>query len=660
MPLENQPKTSFEAMSQLGAVKKPEPVPVIHQPSFQSSLPENKMNIISSPQGPSDLDKHNYGMDFVNQEPVDTSKMTPEILAAIAGIFGGESAVEKITNAPNPEQRKYWLYDQLGRIVDFNESWPAQSLREAVALRVSSKSDALLELTGEKLTPKEIEKKKGNKQALTIIEDVDKVFDQWFSIYKQLGPSGKIFQMVFNPLPEYMPPEFFARVYGEMPGIKENEKEWKSVSDQIDIGIRAFMYLGLQSDPRMADDLKWFREGGGFKKLFANETTEKEWLLKLKLKTLPNEVNEVADLYQKDFDKLTDDDKARLDNIPAFNRFADANNGGTVKATMDAVRELMCEGIHKDSPVMKFQSQFALNLADKSFRMLGLAAQYGTHPSKMENGRATKVVNEGAPWNDFWVEVMHPQDKVTYNRQNSYWEGPVAWANFAPERMMVDFLRMTPVRDSKFPDSKGHTQSAMELFVEGKTIGQIMKDEDHIGDWSYRAYLIRPLFLFREDTGAHPALSGELANDKNVKSRAFWEGVEKSIHITCRDWIITNGRNEKWFEDHKSEVDAMVDSMAEGNNKFARIHAEDELLKKYILKEKNRWKAVCWLSSIETTLPHERESIINTAANVGFLDKTILQTTKNLDFTKKNTPEGLKALLSEMKTFIDKAANSGN
>jgi hypothetical protein len=277
----------------------------------------------------------------------------------------------------------------------------------------------------------------------------------------------------------------------------------------------------------------------------------------------------------------------------------------------------------------------------------------------MENGRASKVVNEGAPWNDFWVEVMHPQDKVTYNKQNSYWEGPIAWANFAPERMMVDFLRMTPVKSSEFPDSKGRSKSMMELFRDGKTIGEIMKDEDHIGDWSYRAYLIRPLFLFREDTGAHPALSGELADDKNVKRRAFWEGVEKSIHITCRDWIITNGRNEKWFEDHKSEIDAMIDQTG-GDEGLARIQAEDDLLKKYILKEKNRWKAVCWLSSIESTLPHEREAIINTAANVGFLDKSILQTTKELDFTKKNNPAGLKALLSSMKTFIDKAADSVN
>jgi hypothetical protein len=267
---ETQPQSSIDYMRQLGAIPKPEKPVLVDQYTSQAQLPENKMDVVPSPQGPTELDKHNYGMDFVNEDTTDPSKMTPEVLAALAGIFTGESAVEKIVNAPSPEQRKYWIYDQLGRIVDFNESWPAQSLREAIALRVSGKSDALLELTGETLDKKGEERKKGNEQALSIIQDVDKVFDQWYAVYKQLSPSGKIFQMVFNQLPEFMPPEVFARIFDELPGIKENVKEWKSVSEQIDIGIRAFIYIGLQSDPRLADELEWYKQGDAFTKLQEN------------------------------------------------------------------------------------------------------------------------------------------------------------------------------------------------------------------------------------------------------------------------------------------------------------------------------------------------------------------------------------------------------
>jgi hypothetical protein len=604
--------------------------------------------------------------------PVDLSpdagdfKMNPEILAQIMSGMFGEGIVEKITKAPTEQERKYWTYFIMDRIVNYNDEWPAKSLRESIALRAAGGSDALNELSGgSKKTQEQVEKQKGIEQSLTIIQDVDKLFDQWFAFYKKLAPSGKIFQLVYGELPEYMPPEFFARVYGEMPGFIEGDREWKSVSEQVDIGIRAFTYLALQSDPRWKTDLDWFRNGKGFKKLFVNETTENEWLYKLKLKTLPNEYNKAAYLYGKSYESLTAEDKAVLDSIPAFNKFADSSNGGSVKATLEAVQDLMSEGKFKNHSSMKMQSQIAVNFAEKTFRFFGLAAMYGTRATKTDGDRAIQVNAEDYPWSDAMTDLTRPRDNTVYNRQNSYYEGPFAWANFAPEHIMVDFLRTVPVRDRNFPESKSKTRSAMELFVEGKTLGEIFKDEDHTADWGYRAYLIRALFSLREDTGAYLAMNGELTKGKNRENGldpVYWEGVEKSIHIVCRDWIITEGKYEKWFSDHLTEIDTLMDKMQTGGNKLPndqlRIEAEDALLKKYVKKEKNKWKAIAFLSAVQATISTERQAIIETAASVGYLDKKILDTSKSINFAKSETEEEKALLNNQIGAFIRMAVNS--
>ncbi len=555
-----------------------------------------------------------------------------------------EGVIEKISNAETPEERKYWTYFALDRIVGYNDDWSARMLREQMALKVASIGGELSDLMGIEIksgSPEDL-KQKGLEQSLSLIQDVDKFFDQWFGLYKKMAPSSKIHQLSFIDLPEYMTPDGFARVYGEMPGLHDAEgeyKEWRSMSEQVDLGIRAFMYLSLQSDDRWSDDLKWFKEGAGFKKLFPNESSEKDWLLRLKLKTLPNENNKVAYLRGRSYESLTDDDKTRLDSIKALNRFADASNGGTVKAVVETVEELVAEGKHKDNKAMKMQSRMAVNFADKTFRMLGLAAMYGTRATKIEGGRAARVNAEDYPWSDAMTDLTRPQDNITYCIQNSYYPGPSAWVNFAPEHMMVDFLRMTSVRDTKSPDSKGNTRSVMELFVEGKTIGEIMKDEDHIGDWSYRAYLVRLLFSFKEDSGAYLAMNGELTRGKNIDNASnsvFWEGVEKSIHIVCRDWIVTKGKYKEWFDQHRAEIPAFAqkvngDRIKEGKSPLTgnelQIEAEDVLLKKHVERTKNRWKAIAWLSAIEGRDETSIKVAINAAKRSKYLDGKVLDQT---------------------------------
>lgn len=649
---------------------------------LEMQVPESVKSLKSF--GPNAVDNANVGMEGKMQLDPDASalQMNPEILAQIMSGMFGEGIVEKIARAPTQEERKYWTYFIMDRIASYNDEWPAKSLRESIALRAATKSGALNELRDEKLSSEDLIKQKGVEQSLTLIQDTDKLFDLWFAFYKKLAPSGKISQLAFNELPEYMPPELFARVYGEMPGFKEGDKEWKSMSEQIDIGVRAFMYLALQSDPRWKDDFEWFTQGEGLKKLFPNKASEKEWLYRLKLKTLPNEDNKAAYLYGRSYEDLTVEDKAVLDSLLAFNKFAVPNNGGTVKATMEAIQELMCEGANKDSEAMKFQSQVAINFAEKTFRFFGLAAMYGTRATGFETkidattresvpdyDRPNKINAEDYPWSDYMTDLTRPRDNTVYNRMNSYYEGPVAWANFAPEHIMVDFLRTIPVRDKEFPDSKGKTRSGMELFRDGKTLGEIFKDEDHVQDWGYRAYLIRHLFSLREDNGALLAMNGELTKGdgfKNTNSPIYWEGVEKSIHIVCRDWIVTKGKYAEWFTEHAAEVNSEVDKIIMDpknaclSDDEVRIAAEDKLLARYVRREKNKWKAIAWLSAIENTLPEERSTIILTAVSVGYLDKAVLEKSRKIDFSKKEHENEKVYLNVQLENFIKSAEDSVN
>ena len=613
-----------------------------------------------------------------------------------------DSIVDLIVEAKSEEDRKFWLYFALERIISYNDDWSARINREDLAKRVAMFSPERAELSNEVWDPKSEKAKKYESihKALIIIQDLDLVFDQWTGFYKKISPSGKIFQAAFGQEPEFMPPERLARIYGELPGFKEGDKEWKSMSEQVDVALRAYIYLALQSDPRWAEDLKWFREGAGFKKLFANESTELDFLRRLKLKTLPNEINDLAYLKGKTLDELTDKDLIRLDAVKAFNKFADPGTGGTVKAMNEAVVELLSQGKYKDRKSMQMQARIAADLADKTMRYMGIAAMYGTRGLEyeveyMEDGKkvvekvpsaeleylpddykvikATKVAAEDYPWSDALTDLMRPKDNTTYNIQSSYYPGPTAWVNFGPDGIMVDFLRMLPVTNEDYPESKFEYRSAFELFVDGQSIGDIMKNENHVGDWGYRAYLIRILFSLREDSGAYLALNGELVrgkNKENIFDEKFLEDVEKSIHIVCRNWMITKGRFEQWFDEHKTEINAkssdtkFVEKLKKRykrkgivlTDEIINNEAADSVLSTYVSREKNRWKAIVWLNAMPRISEDQRKSAIKLAKRLGYLDPRVLDMTEKISYQNLDQ----ESVPTEMKKFIEAAENSTN
>lgn len=617
--------------------------------------------------------------------------MTPEQKEAWERKMRGIS--EEIIHAETEPERLFYLYGQLEIIVDRNDDWTARMLKSQLDLHVMRGSDVLKDLNGETDFTKD-KNQKGLERALTIVKDVDLLFDQWYQNYRYLSSSSAIFKTAFNPLPEFITPSVFARIYGEMPGFKEGESEWVSMSDQVDMSIRAYLYLALQSDQRLKDELEWFKGEGGFDKIFVNDSDELEWVRNLKLSTLPNEYDQVADLYGKKPDQLTDSDWERLDELPAFNRFADAANGGSMNKTRDAVISLISKGKHQDRPAMKMQARIAEGFAKQTFLLFGFGGMYGTRGVEFdENGRAIEVAAEGYPWADASADLMNPQDKTVYNEQSSYYAGSLAWEWFAPKHLQLDFVKMLSVIDKDHPQSKALAKSAWELYAQGKTFGEIFKDEDHITDWGLRSYLIRFLFNLKEDSGAQLAMSGELTrgkNQSNINSPKFWEDAEKAIHIVCRPWIITEGKNKKWFEDHASEIPSELKKMVEAeaekafkldnklsksqieqiksdfrrkmdeNEDFYKRKAENNLLKLHVGKEKNRWKAITWLSAMQNTIPPERKTAISVATNCGFLDENVLKMSENIDFSISKTGSGRKQLKQQMQSFINAAANSIN
>lgn len=612
-----------------------------------------------------------------------------------------DSIVDLIVEAKSEEDRKFWLYFALERIISYNDDWSARINREDLAKRVAMFSPERAELLEEKwdIRSDKAQKYESIHRALIIIQDLDLVFDQWTGFYKKISPTGKIFQAAFGQEPEYMPPERLARIYGELPGFKEGDKEWKSMSEQVDIALRAYIYLALQSDPRWKNDFEWYRKGDGFKKLFANESTELDFLRRLKLKTLPNEMNDLAHLRGKKLEELKNSDLKHLDAVKAFNKFADPGTGGTVKAMNEAIIELLSQGKYKDTKSMQMQSRIATDLADKTMRYMGIAAMYGTRGTEfeveyVENGekivekitsaelaylpsdfkilKASKVAAEDYPWSDALTDLMRPKDNTTYNVQNSYFPGPTAWVNFGPDGVMVDFLRMLPVTDENYPESKFEYRSAFELFVDGKSIGDIMKDENHVGDWGYRAYLIRILFSLREDSGAYLALNGELVRGKNkdnIFDEKFLEDVEKSIHIVCRNWIVTKGRFEEWFDKHEDEILTKVHDpdfinklkkrysrkQIDATDEIIRNEAADSVLSTYVTREKNKWKAIVWLNSMQYLDPVRMKAAVLAAKRVGYLDPKVLDLTKDINF--ESNPDKIK---EQIKYFINQARFSAS
>ncbi|MEK7550807.1 MAG: hypothetical protein AAB535_03430 [Patescibacteria group bacterium] len=586
-----------------------------------------------------------------------------------------DSIVDLIVEAKTEEDRKYWTYFALERIVDYNDDWSARINREDLAKRVAMYSPERAELQGKIWDPESQEAKKYESihKSLTIIQDVDLVFDQWFGFFKKMASSGKIFQLAFGQEPEYMPPARFKRIYADLPGFKEGDGEWKSISEQIDISLRAYIYLALQSDRRWVEDFEWYKSGDGFKKLFVNDATRLEWTRQLKLKTLPYERNNLASLRGKTLETLTPAELVKLDEEPAMNKFADPGMGSSINAISEAMIDILCEGKYKDNMAMKMQARIALNFAEKTMRYFGLDAMYGTRRLDYGDGdKATKVAAEDYPWSSYLTDLMRPQDEVTYRKQSSYFPGPVGFANFAPDHIMVDFLRFLRVADPAYPESKSMARSGFELFRDGKTVGEIMAMEDRIGDWDYRAYLIRILFALREDSGAWLALNGDLVRGKNkdnVFDEKFLEDIEKSIHIVCRAWIPTKGRIEKWTRDNRIEIDKKAkddDFLRKLDENYVsrndvltdeaiKMEAADSVLSKHVKMEKNKWKAIVLLNVAPYLSKDKRKILVQRAQEVGFLDGAILNKLLNINFELK--PE---QIIGEMREFIRQSKDSKN
>ena len=613
-----------------------------------------------------------------------------------------DSIVDLIAEAKNESVARLYLYSAMGRWIDNGDDWSTRFNIEELSKRASIISPEVAFLSGEKWGADK-EKYERLSNALTVVQDLNLVFIKYYGFYRNISASGKVFQAAFAQEAEFMVPERFARVYADLLGFKEDDKEWKSVSEQIDIYVRASIYLGLQSDPRFKKDLKWYKEGKGFKKLFANDADELDWVRRYKLKTLPNLSNDFAPYKGKNVDDLSPDQLKHLDSEPAMNRYADPGDGASVKAIKEMLVELMTRGKYKDNTTMAKQAQFAFDLGDKTFKIFGLDAMYGTKgleflvkinldrvdevtklnyvvkklnyvevfalKGEYEVLETTKIVNEGYPWNQSIVDAMHPDDKVTYNRQSSYFVGAKVWEWFAPKNIMVDFLHMLPVSNAEFPDSKFLTRSAFELVRDGQTIGDIMKNEASVGDWAYRAYLIRILFTYKEDFGAILALTNELERGKQTEgliSAKFLENVEKSIHIVCRNWIVTGGRFEEWFKDHKVEIDKQANDpnfLKDLNEKYskkvipitvtgkiAEMEAAENVLSGYVTKEKNRWKAIVWLTGLSfmgTVRSTQRDDVVRVAKRVRFLDPNVLDASLNFNFSQNDD-----LLRKDMEKFI--------
>ena len=89
--------------------------------------------------------------------------------------------------------------------------------------------------------------------------------------------------------------------------------------------------------------------------------------------------------------------------------------------------------------------------------------------------------------------------------------------------------------------------------------------------------------------------------------------------------------------------------------------AQDALMKKYVSQEKNRWKAVAFLTAAEANpISENLEAMIETAHSVGYLDKPIMSKVLEMDFSKTAESSNKSKILQQMKSFIDSAVDSVN
>lgn len=564
--------------------------------------------------------------------------------------------LEKLTSGETltPQEIKWRTWQLLEGTIDRKDDWTARVYREKVSSRLGELNENVNEQISSYL---EIKKKpphssefvdqfrKSAEEGAAVL----KLFVDFGNYYEKTSSKGDALANVAfsSEILELHPVDVLQKVFS-LEGFKNGENQ-PSLGEQVDKIVLGYAYLAVNADERRHEERDWMEASEGFKRLFPGDTVEerikkgRDWVRKIKLGILPHVDQKYTGLKDKHLEDLTPEEQLLLDKPSVVvNRFAVSLSPSHTQLIEESLKNMA--GQNQGDIISETQARIAEKLARRIFRYFGLASYYGGQlDTKIEGGTTkTEASTQGAPWADGFIDVLSTKESVLESLDKGDFVGPNTFTRQVPDKLYTNFFRLQAIKSEADLDDPREKRSLWELIWKK---GLPMKDLpwNRTGDYPLRAYWMRYVSFYMEDTGILPAFKGSGWIDKPdmAMSVNFLNGVHKAIRVTVGEQTVVNGDYEKWFNDptrkaavekltkEKYEKQVRRDAKENGesiSDEEARRRAENlaagQVLKESIGMVKTKWKETI-INSIKSwhgpKTPHFSKALEEAVKNSGFL-----------------------------------------
>lgn len=318
---------------------------------------------------------------------------------------------------------------------------------------------------------------------------------------------------------------YFINEQSEAVRLKEADK----LGDNIDLAMRVYFVVGLTENPQAIRELKG---KPGWKILFPTEEDEKRLL---------GDIDQwYAGVGSKDgkIQKTKAHTKAYKTHkhrglLSRFgNIYARAEDAATMQELRATVRELAGEE--------------AEEIAFRSMRMFGVAANMGSEYYWDPDKKNWKIEQEGFPQSDDMVRIMNTREWHLKNDAAGHPCGPKSTRG-KYERLATDFFSFTTV------DTPKGKRSLKEMWwgytdEPAKKLGELPWDElpkDVLGKWFLR------VFHAARKGGFFDKITNISWDPRTAGNPETWEQIKKDTNILISDAVVANGwlkGKEGWFD----------------------------------------------------------------------------------------------------------------